>query len=167
MKTIPILLLACFPLTLSSQTLSRNFIYVESDDKFEKKYGSGCMFGERLGVFEFKCDYTINCQGSFLEIGLSTCNPEGDDQEKYSNEVIILKQLEQLAEFNNCIGNKNLYFKVGEGIFIYKSDNMPYESKVFYTKAYKLNIKRFFQKFGDDLTRLFPNKKIFACNWGW
>ncbi|TNE55108.1 MAG: hypothetical protein EP338_05180 [Bacteroidetes bacterium] len=111
-----------------------------------------------------------NANGRKEEIVLvevAPVDPEWEDQKK----ALIIEQLEldfkDLKVYANCPDTKVIVIRLGEGLFLKKSDGFaPYSSR-YYKRGYRVNAKRFWKHFQPTFQEILPGKQIILTDWGW
>jgi len=109
--------------------------------------------------------WTYDCTGDLIELSLSNCDPEGSDSLKNTTIDAIAADIDSIISTASCNKGKSYYMQLGEGIFIKKADQLT--GNKYLKKAWKLNLERFREMFGQRLTEAFPNTKFYVTEWGW
>lgn len=110
---------------------------------------------------------SLKSDDSIHMIFIPGVDPESTDEVKEKRIAELDTEINYLTSLSNCSNLNSIVLCIGESLFIKESDELPYDSEVYYKKGYQLDVERFVDRYRDQLTLWFPEYTIYVTWWGW
>lgn len=102
-----------------------------------------------------------------VSLEISGIDPESNDERKAAEILNWDKKLEALRFYQKCPETEIIILKLAEGLFLKQADQYEVYSKAYYKRGYRLNAKRFKERYIKDLESWLPGKTILLTDWNW
>lgn len=161
---IALTLFLCFSV---GQLFAFKIVTVSAYSSKQKKKMNAQIYNHVVGAPKLDCDCYDSDECDYALYEITGEDPESSDEQKRETIEKLDKIIESLKLLKSCKSIDAIGIGFVEGTFIKKSDQLNPEE--FYTnkKAFKLDIKRFLERYESKLEEYLPNTTvyIYVNNW--